>query len=316
MEKTFKTHLEQIEILKAKGLCIPNVNEALKILNRENYYNLINGYKQLFLDSHSPECFKKDATFSELHSLFSFDRHLRNTLIGYFLLFETNIKSRFSYRFCEANSEVDAYLMLKNYNLQHASAHLLPKLLANFSKITHKHKYEKRNSNLKHYLTSNSHAPLWIFVNFMTFGQIKLMFTHAQSSLKNKVAQDFSHEYENSYQQKIFISSDMLDSILHATNFFRNVCAHEERLYNYKLALVPKTAKITKILNLEPDLVSKGNLFTVVALLKLVVPRNDYQSLKNLLFSLFFHYESHFHSTTFDHILQSMGFPEDWYQLI
>ena len=49
-EKEFKTIDEQIEILRAKNLNILDNDKAKQILLNNNYYYLINGYKDLFLD--------------------------------------------------------------------------------------------------------------------------------------------------------------------------------------------------------------------------------------------------------------------------
>ncbi|HOM03771.1 MAG TPA: hypothetical protein PLH43_13275 [Acetivibrio sp.] len=52
-DKLFKTYREQIEILRSRGL---KVDEgAIGVLQTENYYNVINGYKDLFLEIASPE---------------------------------------------------------------------------------------------------------------------------------------------------------------------------------------------------------------------------------------------------------------------
>lgn len=94
----------------------------MKIFERENYYALINGYKDHFLkvDSNgkplAPEQYKNDVTFDEIYKLFSFDRELRNTFFEYLLLFESNVKSKLSYRFSEKHKEPHAYLVMKNYS--------------------------------------------------------------------------------------------------------------------------------------------------------------------------------------------------------
>ena len=49
MDKEFKTYKEQLEILRNWGLVIDDDSKAIVCLQSENYYNLINGYKDLFL---------------------------------------------------------------------------------------------------------------------------------------------------------------------------------------------------------------------------------------------------------------------------
>ena len=50
MDKTFSTTNKQLRQLRARGMLISNGSRAKKIIEMENYYNLINGYKGLFLD--------------------------------------------------------------------------------------------------------------------------------------------------------------------------------------------------------------------------------------------------------------------------
>lgn len=40
-----------MEILKIRGLCFSTDESAKKYLEKENYYNTINGYKDLFLET-------------------------------------------------------------------------------------------------------------------------------------------------------------------------------------------------------------------------------------------------------------------------
>ena len=55
MEKEFKTIDEQIELLQSRNLHIENKNIARKILLNNNYYYLINGYKDVFLNKNSKD---------------------------------------------------------------------------------------------------------------------------------------------------------------------------------------------------------------------------------------------------------------------
>ena len=48
--KEFKTYEEQIELLKTRGLKFENEEYDLNKLQEDNYYSIINGYKDLFLD--------------------------------------------------------------------------------------------------------------------------------------------------------------------------------------------------------------------------------------------------------------------------
>ena len=60
--KPFKSHNQQLKVLRQRGMIVPS--RAKRDLENENYYNVINGYKELFLQVNkdgkfvSPEVYK------------------------------------------------------------------------------------------------------------------------------------------------------------------------------------------------------------------------------------------------------------------
>lgn len=48
--KPFKTVDEQIDLLESRGLAVLDRDAAAAFLLRENYYSVVNGYKDAFLD--------------------------------------------------------------------------------------------------------------------------------------------------------------------------------------------------------------------------------------------------------------------------
>lgn len=57
-EKTFKTYEQMLDLLESRGIVFNDKSarsKAKKILQHEGYYNLINGYKPLFLSNSNPE---------------------------------------------------------------------------------------------------------------------------------------------------------------------------------------------------------------------------------------------------------------------
>lgn len=97
-DKSYKSYRQQLNILRSRGLKIgkgAQGSRAMRILERENYYNVINGYKELFLSSKSTlssnETFKSGTTFNEIYALYSFDRELRNIYMKYLLKLEKQL---------------------------------------------------------------------------------------------------------------------------------------------------------------------------------------------------------------------------------
>lgn len=50
-QKPFKTYNQQLKILRSRNIDIPDDSKTIKILKREGYYNIVNGYKEIFLDN-------------------------------------------------------------------------------------------------------------------------------------------------------------------------------------------------------------------------------------------------------------------------
>ena len=104
-DKEFKTTDELISLLISRGVDISTPEQksfCKKGLQRFGYYNIINGYKNLFLDTTTPSTedrYKPGTTFNEIYFLFQFDKQLRSLFFKYTLEVETNVKSLIAYIF-------------------------------------------------------------------------------------------------------------------------------------------------------------------------------------------------------------------------
>ena len=79
MPKEFKTIDEQLDILKSRGLIIPEnlLDDARVFLKKNNYYR-ISGYS-LTLRNH--DIFYPNTSFRNIMDIYNFDRELRNMRI-------------------------------------------------------------------------------------------------------------------------------------------------------------------------------------------------------------------------------------------
>jgi abortive infection bacteriophage resistance protein len=115
LPKEFKTIDEQINLLKSRGMNIPDEQRAKKYLLTNNYYNIINGYSKPFLKE--KEVYLPGTTFDEVSRLYFFDKELKQTLFNYILDAEHHLKSIFAYRFAEMHKEdPEAYLDINSYD--------------------------------------------------------------------------------------------------------------------------------------------------------------------------------------------------------
>ena len=92
--KEYKTFNQQLTILRNRGMIVPTNGRPKRFLEQENYYNVINGYKDLFLNKDAqgnpvvPEAYIPNTHFDELKALFLFDRELKFLFLKYLLIFE------------------------------------------------------------------------------------------------------------------------------------------------------------------------------------------------------------------------------------
>ncbi|NRD81134.1 Abi family protein [Bacillus sp. BRMEA1] len=313
--KPFQTHIQQIRILRGRGLTIRNGSYAMRILENEGYYNVINGYKDLFLVLNqngapaSPEQYKPGTTFEEIHKLYVLDRELRNILLKYLLIFEKSVKSKISYRFSQKFKKANDYLNLKNFTSNTNQLKQVLKLITTLSNVITNQ--SDRNGPIKHYLDVHQEVPLWVLSNYLTLGNIQNFYMCLDDPLKDLIAQDFSKMYKKTYNVNLQFPKDSLIDVLKTANLFRNVCAHEERLYNFSLHRPARSRHNSNLLSIPNNLLT-GNLFTMVSFLKLVITKKEHKSLISSLSQLFNKSQNDFSSVNFSQILNRMGFPSNW----
>ena len=286
---------------------VPTNGKPKRFLEQENYYNVINGYKDLFLvkDSNNlpvePELYQEDTHFNELKALFLFDRELRILLLKYLLIFENSIKTTIAYEFSKKYSRKNAYLDIANFVDNDPK-----KVLQQISILTKTiHDKVDRTGAIKHYIEEHGEVPLWVLVNFLTMGNIANFYNILTDSTKNIIAKFYTDKYRTQNKDNTFrLSSADLSACLKVANLVRNICAHDERLYNVNL----RNVRISQIANHFGIRRYDNKRFIVVILfLKIVLDKKDFQRLYKALMNLFNQYADEFKTVVFDDILNTMG---------
>lgn len=305
--KEYKTFNQQLTILRNRGMIVPTDGRPKRFLEQENYYNVINGYKDLFLkkdakgNAVSPEQYLPNTHFNELKSLFLFDRELRFLFLKYLLVFENSFKTVISHEFSRKYPKENSYLEIANYRDDD------PKGVLNQISIltnTIRDNVGKKGA-IKHYIETHGSVPLWVLVNYLTIGNLSYLFSALKDSEKNVIAKYYSDKYVKQYNVSsgIRISSEDLESALKIFNLIRNQCAHDERLYNsdYKNVRVANIAKYYGIKNYD-------NSRIVVAILyfKVLLNKSYYKKLHTELEEILNRYKGDFCTVSFNDILNIM----------
>lgn len=299
--KPFLEYEGQINKLISKELEIKDKDEALEILKRVGYYQLISGYKSMF--KNAAGYYINGVEFNDIVSLYYFDEGLRNLFLEYILKIERTICSHISYYFCNKfGNNQQHYLEPQNYNSR-ASSHELTKLLNTinfYSTRDTKHKY------IKHYREHYGNVPLWVVINALSIGNISVLYTCLQDDIKSQIAK----EYEQ-------VNESEIGAMLRSLTKFRNLCAHGERLYNERIGDAIPNTNIHQKLEIEIDngqyKYGKKDLFSVLISCKYLLSKKEFSQLKrNLekLIQLYFCKPGSFLKV--ENILEKMGFPSNW----
>lgn len=305
--KEHKTFNQQLTILRNRGVVVPTNGKPKRFLEQENYYNVINGYKDLFLvkDSNNqpvePELYQEGTHFNELKALFLFDRELRILLLKYLLIFENSIKTTVAYEFSKKYPRKNAYLDIANFVDNDPK-----KVLQQISILTKTiHDKVDRSGAIKHYIEEHGEVPLWVLVNFLTMWNIANFYNILTDSTKNIIAKFYTDKYRTQNKDNTFrLSSADLSACLKVANLVRNICAHDERLYNVNL----RNVRISQIANHFGIRRYDNKRFIVVILfLKIVLDKKDFQRLYKALRNLFNQYADEFKTVVFEDILNTMG---------
>lgn len=203
---------------------------------------------------------------------------------------------------------------MKNYSREPKLLKEVLNLIATISNIISTR--SKKNTSINHYLDKHDGVPLWVLVGYITLGNVNYFYKCLTPKLQNIIAKDLAIDFDRDYDTKIHFTAEMLENILKTANHFRNVCAHEERLYSFKIHKPSKSSNISAVINIPTTVLEEGNLFTIICFLKLVIPKKEHKTLVRKLEDLFAKYEADFSSVCFQDILQVMGFESNWRNLL
>ena len=233
-EKVFKTIDEQILILKSRNLKILDEENAVRILQKISYYDIINGYNDIFLEIKSntsqgiDEKYFLTANFELIFDLYSFDANLRSLFLKYIDIIENYLGSSL------------AYVISSNHG--HKETNYINKNIYKPGKRTGKNKFEvdslidrlqsctqKDMTPIVFYKKQHGYLPPWILFKYLMLGEKERLFQLLTTADRDAVLKIFQ---SNFILSKSF-SATFYTQAIAIIREFRNTCAHGSRLYNH-----------------------------------------------------------------------------------
>lgn len=298
--KPFITYSDQLNVLtQKKQLNISDLSYAERKLHDIGYYSLIDGYKDIFYNPMT-RTYEEGIYFTDIVALYEFDENLRSLVFKFICHVEQKIRSLISYSFCEVFSEnQSAYLTPVNYNVSKKNSRDISKLISILS-------YEA-NQNIEHsYVVyqrnTYGNVPLWVIMKTLTLGQTSKMYSFMLPSIKSKI----SIHYDN-------ITEKELIQYLKVLTIFRNICAHNERLFSFETRFeIPDTALHKKMRIPKKGtqyLYGKHDMFALLIAFRYLLDKEEFNVLKKELIKLFNTFSTTTSATQKKQIASGNAFP-------
>lgn len=217
---------------------------------------------------------------------------------------ENHIKSLISYSFCEINGyEQKEYLDATNYNYIPDKQKGINDLICRLTNIideSEKYRY------IHHQKQNHNNIPLWAMMKALTLGSVSKMYSFLPQNIQSKVAMEFKHVNEKDLERML----DLLSRV-------RNVCAHNERLYDYRYykGAINDTF-IHTCLKLRKDIgqyvQGKSDLFAVLISFKYLIDNQKFEKIANGINDCIRVLFNNTRQIQRLQLYKFMGFPSNW----
>lgn len=345
-EKEYKTYRQLLMILRSRGMVIPkgsSGSRVMRILEKENYYNVINGYKDLFLNKSadaSSETYKTGTTFDEVYALYTFDREVRHIYLKYLLKVENSFKTVLSHKFSDLYGH-DNYLKLENFNNNYSTDNKVINRIATANKLNKDRDLKKirqisaeeniaaviklmgdiqqeiarhmskHHEVVNHYMSEYGYIPFWVLVNVLTFGKITMFYKLMKEEDKKSVAKEFHVAY------------DELHKYMDLCSLARNKCAHDERFFDIRFRRSLHTKSIAKfgVLELERDTEGSytrgtNDAYAIAIIFAMLLSKTDTKEFVSSMKSAFGRLSKQLKTVSVIDVMKKMGYNPNWDNLV
>ena len=284
--KPATTYTEQVALLRSRGMIIDDEQSAQSYLKHLNYYRL-GAYWLPYEASHADHKFKPGTRFTDVVSLYKFDRELRLLLMDAIERIEVSVRAQWSYHMANnhgPHSHLDKKFSKKEHRWE-KNVEELKECVGRCSKETFiSHITKKYSEEL---------PPIWAVCEVMTLGLLSKWYEELSIGRTRRA---ISSAYS--------LDEATLSSWLNHISSIRNVCAHHMRLWNRSFVVTPQNP-ISKPLILAGKFRRESRklynaLLILLYLMDIIAPGHQFRT---KLVALLEQNGAH---------LAQMDFPDDW----
>ena len=266
--------------MSARGLIFDDMDSPEEVLSVINYYYFA-GYLHAFKDQSG--FYQEGLKFDRVLRIIYFDIELRNLCLRLIDIIERCMKTKIAYHFSHEYEYGNiAYMFSEAFDIKHRDSHQnLIEIIQNTI---------RKNRDIPFVAHHNMHyggyMPIWVVIDLFTIGNLEHFFRILNLRTKNKIADNYGY------------GADKLESWIESLRLFRNLLAHNSRLYNRNFKYPPKTTREYPY--------SSFKVFDYIMVLKyLTIDSVEWATFVNDLSEMIFTYKDYVRP-------ESIGFPEDW----
>lgn len=226
MDKPFKTYEELVAKLREeKKLVVPDETHLIELLKKHSYFALVSGYKSLFKLPNGE--YHPGTTIDDLLALFEFDESLRDIFFRDIQIIEKHIKSLLAYSFVKKYGDSQKeYLDPNHYSFIAATQEDTYSRCGEVKRLTQVLSQIVTppfdQNYIAHQWKKHGNIPLWVAIKAVTLGTASKMYSLCTQDIQAEISQEFPQVTE----RQLVGMLDLLTKV-------RNVCAHNERLYDF-----------------------------------------------------------------------------------
>jgi abortive infection bacteriophage resistance protein len=163
----------------------------------------------------------------------------------------------------------------------------------------------KQHTATLHYMSNYGYIPLWILVKVLSFGIVSELYT----ILKEEDQESISSFYG--------IDPSTLAIYLSVLSNYRNLCAHEDILYDHRTQRSIPDTKYHIEMGIEKNeddeyKFGKNDLFSILIVLKVMLNDKDFHNFINEVSYEIDYLTGRVKTVSIESILDKVGFPDNW----
>ena len=157
-------------------------------------------------------------------------------------------------------------------------------------------------------MTNYGYIPFWIGIKVISFGLMSELY----SILKYEDAKNISEIYN--------IDVETLEVYLPILANYRNLCAHEDILFDHFTQKIIPDNKYHKLLNIEIKdneyINGKNDIFALIIILKHLLSKDDFKMMMNEINYEIDRLNGKIKTISIDKVLKKMGFPVNYKEIM